>query len=183
MWCRLYVLVGDWVLMTTTETSFRIGEPVVYFSHGVGIVTDIETVELSGSRSHLYVISFVQDKMVLKVPVNSKSIRAICSVSLMNEALAVLKQRARKNNILWSKRMTECSNKVNSGDPRALAEVIRDIYRNIQTADYSFTERSVFENAMKRLAAELAYVDDVPMEQASDKISSILESTVKAEAG
>lgn len=166
-----------WFLEMVSDTvKFGIGDPVVYFSHGVGEITDIETMEAAGIRISLYVIHFVHDKILVKIPVDSPKIRPICSREEIDKALGTIVQRARKSAILWCKKMAIYDEKVNSGSPVALAEVIRDIYKNVRTADYSFTERSVFENAIKRLASELAYVDNVTFEQANERIRGLLES-------
>lgn len=156
--------------------KFQVGDPIVYFSHGVGEVVDIEDINSNGIKCTLYVIHFAHEKMVLKVPVSSPSIRAICSRDIIERALETIKQKAKRTSVLWSKKMAMYETKVNSGDPIALAEVVRDIYRNIRTADYSFTERSVFENALKRISSELSYVDDIPFDKANEKIKALLET-------
>ena len=55
---------------SSTEKLFKIGDSVVYPSHGVGKITNIEVQVITGFEMKLYVILFDKDKMVLRVPVS-----------------------------------------------------------------------------------------------------------------
>ena len=68
----------------------------------------------------------------------------------------MLKGRARIKRTMWSRRAQEYEAKINSGDPLAIAEVVRDLHRNAGQPDQSFCERQIYEAALDRLAAELA---------------------------
>ena len=67
----------------------------------------------------------------------------------------VLRGKARVKRTMWSRRAQEYEAKINSGDPLAIAEVVRDLHRNAGQPDQSFSERQIYEAAMDRLAAEL----------------------------
>src|SRR4051812_48086124 len=54
---------------TTQRGGFRTGEHIVYPAHGVGRITGIDTQEVAGMKLDLFVISFIKDKMTLRVPV------------------------------------------------------------------------------------------------------------------
>jgi CarD family transcriptional regulator len=49
--------------------GFKTGEYIVYPAHGVGLITSIEEQEVAGLTLELFVISFEQDKLTLRVPV------------------------------------------------------------------------------------------------------------------
>ena len=53
--------------------EFKVGERVVYPSHGVGEIVDVEAQMIADISLKVYVISFPQDKMILRVPVNRAS--------------------------------------------------------------------------------------------------------------
>ena len=62
--------------MATADTlDFAEGQKIVYPAHGVGTVTAIEQQQVAGMTLEVYVVSFDQDKMILRVPTN----RAIAS--------------------------------------------------------------------------------------------------------
>ena len=60
---------------------------------------------------------------------------------------------------MWSRRAQEYSQKINSGDPIMLSEVIRDLYRKNNQPEQSYSERQMFQSAVERLAIELAAVE------------------------
>ena len=69
--------------------------------------------------------------------------------------------------------------KINSGDPLAIAEVVRDLHRNAGQPDQSFSERQIYEAAMDRLAAELGALDNTDKAIAMTKLSDYLSTIQK----
>ena len=61
-----------------------------------------------------------------------------------------------------------------SGNPVAIAEVVRDLYRNENLAEQSYSERQIYEQALDRLANEVAVCDNITSEEATKKLLSIL---------
>ena len=53
---------------TVQRLGFKTGEFIVYPSHGVGMITSIDEQEVAGLKLELFVISFEQDKLTLRVP-------------------------------------------------------------------------------------------------------------------
>src|SRR5690606_4127745 len=51
------------------EEAFKAGDHVVYPTHGVGTVQGIETVEAAGMTLRMIVVTFDENRMTLKVPV------------------------------------------------------------------------------------------------------------------
>ena len=94
----------------------------------------------------------------------------------MKEALDTLKGRARIKRTMWSRRAQEYEAKINSGDPVAIAEVVRDLHRNAGQPDQSFSERQIYEQAMDRLAAELAAIDRTDKATATEKLLQHLKA-------
>ena len=77
---------------------------------------------------------------------------------------------------MWSRRAQEYEAKINSGDPVAIAEVVRDLHRNAGQPDQSFSERQIYEQAMDRLAAELAAIDRTDKMAATEKLLQHLQA-------
>ena len=55
-----------------------------------------------------------------------------------------------------------------------MAEVIRDLYRSENLAEQSYSERQIYEQALDRLANEVAVCDNISPEDATKKLISIL---------
>lgn len=158
---------------------FNPGDFVVYPTHGVGKVTSIEEDEIAGHQLELFVISFDRDRMTLRVPTSkaaNSGLRKLSSKKRMDEAIHTLKGRPRVKRTMWSRRAAEYDLKINSGDPVSIAEVVRDLHRNVGQPDQSFSERQIYEQARDRLAAEVAAVDKTDMEKATTKLEQILDA-------
>jgi CarD family transcriptional regulator len=155
------------------------GDHVVYPTHGVGKVERIATEEIAGHKLELIHITFEENRMTLRVPVakaRTAGLRKLATRKLFDEALAVLKGRARIKRTMWSRRAQEYEAKINSGDPLAIAEVVRDLHRNAGQPDQSFSERQIYEAAMDRLAAELAALDKTDKMTAATKLTNFLKT-------
>ena len=168
------------------KEDFKAGDHVVYPTHGVGQVQGIETVEAAGYSLQVIVVTFEENRMTLRVPVNkaaSSGLRKLAAGAAMQAALDTLKGRARIKRTMWSRRAQEYEAKINSGDPLQIAEVVRDLHRNAGQPDQSFSERQIYEQALDRLAAEVAAIDATDKQGAIDKILIYLGKADKGEKG
>lgn len=160
-----------------SKLPFAKGDYVVYPTHGVGKVTGIKRQTIAGFDLQLFVIVFDSDKMTLRVPVDKTTesgLRKISSRDKMRTVVATLKGRARSRRTMWSRRAQEYGAKINSGDPVAVAEVVRDLYRSPSQPEQSYSERQMYEAALDRLVHEYALVQKLDVETATAKIEEIL---------
>jgi CarD family transcriptional regulator len=161
---------------------FKAGELVVYPAHGVGRVTNIEEQEIAGVKLELYIVDFEKEKLRLKVPTNraeQKGMRHLADRSLIEQAMKVIRGRARIKRTMWSRRAQEYDAKINSGDVIAVAEVIRDLYRSDRQPEQSYSERQLFEQALARFARELAAVRKVDEDQCIRELEDFLARNAK----
>lgn len=164
------------------KLSFKIGEQVVYPAHGVGRITAIEEQEIAGSKLELYIVDFEREKLRLKVPTNraeQKGMRRLADRGLIEHAMKVIRGRARIKRTMWSRRAQEYDAKINSGDLIAVAEVVRDLYRSDRQPEQSYSERQLFEQALLRMARELAAVRKVDDDQSVKELSEFLAKNAK----
>ncbi len=171
--------------MTNDNVDFKTGDYVVYPAHGVGQVEGIESISAGGAEVMLYNISFEKDRMRLKVPVvkaQASGLRKLCTGDRMKDALKTLKGRARIRRTMWSRRAQEYETKINSGDPVAIAEVLRDLKRSNDDTDQSYSERQIYQAALERLAREVAAVEKITEEKASEQLQDILGKAAKRNA-
>jgi CarD family transcriptional regulator len=159
--------------------NFVAGDHVVYPTHGVGKVDRIGVEEIAGHTLELICITFDENRMTLRVPTNkarTAGLRKLASKKQFDDVLAVLKGRARIKRTMWSRRAQEYEAKINSGDPAAIAEVVRDLHRNAGQPDQSFSERQIYESALDRLAAEYAALEQLEKPAAIEKLIAHLKS-------
>ena len=160
------------------KSSFKAGDFIVYPAHGVGKITAIETQEVAGAKLELFVISFIKDKMTLKVPmprVIAGAIRKLAEPETVKKSLDTLTGRARVKRTMWSRRAQEYEAKINSGDLIAIAEVVRDLYRSDAQPEQSYSERQLYEAALDRMAREIAAVQKLTETESLKLIESQLQ--------
>ena len=137
------------------KSAYRKGDYVVYPTHGVGKVLGVEDQEIAGQKLELIIIEFDKDRMTLRVPVakaDQSGLRKLSSPDQMKTALKTLKGKSRVRRTMWSRRAQEYEAKINSGDPVSIAEVVRDLFRNANQPDQSYSERQLYQAALDRLA-------------------------------
>jgi CarD family transcriptional regulator len=161
------------------KIAFAEGDYVVYPSHGVGKILGIETQEISGYKLSVFVVHFDKDRMTLRVPVTkakNSGLRQLSSQKEMEQALIKLKGRSKAKRTMWSRRAQEYEAKINSGDPAAIAEVVRDLYRNSGQPDQSYSERQIYQAALDRLVRELAAVESIDEVTATQRLENMLNA-------
>lgn len=157
--------------------DFTQGDYVVYPAHGVGQIEGVETQNIGGMEVSLYAISFEKDRMRLKIPVmkaESAGLRKLSSSDRMGDAIKTLKGKARIRRTMWSRRAQEYEMKINSGDPVAIAEVLRDLKRSNDDTEQSYSERQIYQSALERLAREVAAVESITEIKATERLEDIL---------
>jgi|SRR5690606_23244519 len=157
--------------------SFKAGDKVVYPAHGVGRVEGIEKLTAAGMEVTLYTITFEKDRMRLKLPlqkVATSGLRRLATKEQLAEVYSTMKGRARIRRVMWSRRAQEYEAKINSGSPIQVAEVLRDLKRNVSSTEHSYSERQIFQQALERLASELAAIENSTQETAAEKLQALL---------
>lgn len=160
------------------KVEYKKGDYVVYPAHGVGQIEAIEVQMIAGMEIKLYAIVFEKDRMRLKVPVfkaHASGLRRLSSPNQMQDALKTLQGRAHVRRVMWSRRAQEYETKINSGDPVAIAEVLRDLKRSNDDNEQSYSERQIYQSALERLAREVAALERITEVEASEKLEVLIK--------
>ena len=162
--------------------GFRANEFIVYPAHGVGRIIGIEEQEIAGMALELFVINFDKEKLTLRVPtgkLQSVGMRKLSEEPVVKKAMETLKGRARVKRTMWSRRAQEYVAKINSGDLVAIAEVVRDLYRSEAQPEQSYSERQLYEDALDRMAREIAAVEKLDERGAVQRITDVLSKSAR----
>jgi CarD family transcriptional regulator len=162
--------------------GFKASEFVVYPAHGVGKIVGIEEQEIAGMALELFVISFEKEKLTLRVPTGklaSVGMRKLSEEPVVKKAMETLKGRARVKRTMWSRRAQEYVAKINSGDLVSIAEVVRDLYRSEAQPEQSYSERQLYEDALDRMAREIAAVEKLDERGAVQRITDVLSKSAR----
>ena len=161
-----------------SNNKFSVGEKVVYPSHGVGKILSIENQVVAGTEMSLYKIYFQSEKMTLHVPVSRAKqvkLRHLINFDRKDDIYSVLQQKPKVGNKMWSRRELDYRNKITSGDVISIAEVVRDLYKNINN-DRSYSERTIYELSLVRLAEEISELENTSIDDAKAKLINILQT-------
>ena len=163
--------------MSKKKLDFRIDEYVVYPAHGVGKVTAVDEQEVAGITLELFVVAFDKDKMTLRVPTHKATdvgMRALATPDVVAHAMKTLRGKAKVKKAMWSRRAQEYEQKINSGDLIAIAEVVRDLHRQDDQREQSYSERQLYEAARERLTRESGALAGNDADAASAEIDRVL---------
>ncbi len=165
------------------QASFTVGEHVVYPTHGVGTITAEEKQVVAGTEMQVYVVSFIQDKMIIRVPKTralKAGLRRIGCADDTEMAIKILGSRPRINKGMWGKRAKEYEAKINSGSLKLLAEVLRDLHKNDGANERSYSEKQLYDAALSRFLEEYCMITELTREHAIMRITSVLNYRVMA---
>ena len=164
------------------KLQYSVGDFIIYPSHGVGEITDIQTFEIAEEKLEMYNVIFDKEKMTLKIPtIKAKEIgiRKVSSRNEMKKTLEILKGKPKVRRTMWSRRAQEYEAKINSGILTELTEVVRDLFRNSNQPEQSYSERQLYESARDRLAREVAVVEKTDDDNAVEKLEIILNDATR----
>ncbi len=158
---------------------FKIGDRAVYPTQGVGVVESIEAREFSGQKHKFYILRIIDNDMTIMVPVGNAShvgMRNLISKDKIDSIYNVLgkKQDGSLAIASWSRRQREYNDKIKTGDPKEVAEVLRELYLIKEAKELSYGEKKVLELARRLLVLELALAEGV----AESKVEKRLENIV-----
>ena len=161
-----------------SKVQFKVNDMVIYPAHGVGQILAVEAQKIGGFDIEVYAVSFLKEKMTLRVPVSravASGLRALSSKTELDSIIEIMQGKPKNTKGMWSRRAKEYDTKINSGILSEIAEVIRDLHRNVEdNPDCSYSERMVYESALSRFVAEFAAINNMSMEQAHDEVIAIL---------
>ena len=160
-----------------SKRLYKDRELVVYPSHGVGKILGVEEEKIGGDSLQVYVVSFEKEKMILRVPIgkaDTSGMRRLSTKDEMGSVVTTLKGSAKVKRTMWSRRAQDYQEKLNSGDPVRIAEVLRDLHRGEDQPEQSYSERQLYEAALDRLAREFAAVEKIDQDAAERRIEEFL---------
>ena len=162
------------------KNEFLPEQYVVYPSHGIGQILEIEKKEIAGQMLKMYVIEFEKEKMILRVPIEKTKeigVRKVSTKNQLKEIFEILTGKAKIRRTMWSRRAQEYEAKINSGDIKLLTEVVRDLFRSDSQPEQSYSERQLYEAARERLSREVAVIEKTDEQKAIEKMETVLNNS------
>ncbi|MBR5641611.1 MAG: CarD family transcriptional regulator [Firmicutes bacterium] len=152
---------------------FSVGDKVVYPMHGAGTIQNIEEKEVLGETRAYYILRIPYGNLQVMVPVqgsDAAGLRPIVSDEVVEDVFGVLSAESTPMDENWNRRYRENMDKLRSGDPAKVAEVIRNLMRVEKEKRLSTGEKKLLANARQILASEIVLVRGIAEKEAMDMI-------------
>ena len=162
-----------------TSCPFQEGDAIVYAAHGVGRIDRIGVEEIAGTKLEMIQISFPDNQMTLRIPLDKAKkagLRKIASREIVGKAMSIIKSKPQTSKGMWARRALVYQEKINSGDLMQIAEVLRDLRRNADSLDGSFSERKLFEAAQDRFVTEVAVLESKKPEDVLNELTNVMKT-------
>ncbi len=154
------------------DPGFAPNDTVVHPNHGIGNIRDVVEMEINGGCERFLVVDFRRTALTVRVPVRTLAqcgLREVSSKETMRAALDALPGSPASLSGHWSRWSTVYTEKLNSGKPALLAEILRDL-----APTGSSWKAKLHEEALIRLAEELALVENIDLGEAQHMIAARL---------
>ena len=149
--------------------SFKVGDMAVYPAQGVGIIQAIETKTFSeGMKASFYVLRILDTGVTIRIPrdnADQVGLRCIMDTGAVTSVYKILKKREIDDEPKpWNRRYRQYMDKLKSGSPFEIAEVLRNLLLLKGEKVLSFGERKMLDTARTLLVKEISIAKEVSEE-------------------
>ena len=159
------------------KLQFSVGSKAVYPVHGVAEVVALESRDIGGSQTNVYILKIIDTGLKIMVPtINAGSVglRDLITAKQVKEVFEILKSRdIPRDTQTWNRRYREYMEKIKTGSVFEIAEVMRDLSVLRATKDLSFGERKMLDTARGLLIKELAIAKGVGEDKLGAEVDAI----------
>ena len=157
---------------------FRKGDTVVHPEHGAAVIEELREKEFLGETRTYLVLRVAYGDLTLMIPTDSTEQVGLRSVVSKNEVKKVLKVLTEEESSMaanWSRRFKNNLEKLHSGDPYEVAEVLRNLAIRDREKGLSAGEKRMITKARQILISELAFATGKSDDEAEAVIDGVLD--------
>lgn len=157
-------------------TGFAVGQQIVYPSQGIGVIEGITERAIGAMMLACYTVRLADNSLVM-VPVNNAvaiGLREPLSGLECENLFSKLAEDFNAPAHDWKDRFKEFSEKMKTGDPFAIADVLKQLTFLGQTKPLSFREQRLLEKAQYLVVSELAAVFEQPEGNITERVQETL---------
>ena len=157
---------------------FRKGDTVVHPEHGAAVIEELRDREFLGEKRKYLVLRVAYGDLTLMVPVDSTEevgLRQVVSKNEVKKVLKVLTEDESSMAANWSRRFKNNMEKLHSGDPYQVAEVLRNLAIREREKGLSAGEKRMIQKARQILISELSYATGKTEADAEIMIDDVLD--------
>ena len=157
---------------------FRKGDTVVHPEHGAAVIQELREKEFLGEKRTYLVLRVAYGDLTLMIPVDSTEqvgLRSVVSKAQVKKVLKVLTEDESSMAANWSRRFKNNMEKLHSGDPYQVAEVLRNLAIREREKGLSAGEKRMILKARQILISELSHATDKSEEDAEIMIDEVID--------
>lgn len=158
--------------------DFSVGETVVYPHHGAALIEAIETRTIKGEEKLYLVLRVAQGDLTVRVPAENAEIvgvREVVGEEGLTKVFDVLRAPHTEEPTNWSRRYKANLEKLASGNPLKVAEVVRDLWRRERERGLSAGEKRMLAKARDILVGEVALAEKSTKDGAEILLDKVLD--------
>jgi CarD family transcriptional regulator len=157
---------------------FRKGDTVVHPEHGAAVIQELREKEFLGEKRTYLVLRVAYGDLTLLIPVDSTEqvgLRQVVSKNEVKKVLKVLTEDESSMAANWSRRFKNNMEKLHSGDPYQVAEVLRNLAIREREKGLSAGEKRMILKARQILISELSHATSKTEDEAEIMIDEVLD--------
>ncbi|MBI4537019.1 MAG: CarD family transcriptional regulator [candidate division NC10 bacterium] len=139
---------------------FRIGQKVVYPTHGVGRIEAIEQKQVSGNLQAFYILRILGTDMTIMVPTGNAErvgLRQIIGAKEVPKVMEILRKKNVEISPNWNRRFKDNMERIKTGSLYEVATVLRKLVLLQRERNLSFGEKKMLENVRQLLVSEISH--------------------------
>ena len=162
--------------------DFKVGDKVVYPNHGVGVIEEVAKRSIGDVKGSFYCLRILSTDSTVMVPINNTAAVGLRKVLTRREVTRVVKT-LKDGDVTtyddWKGRFQANSEKMRTGDIKAVAEVLKSLTMLNEVKPLSYRERKMLDRARFLLISELAEAGGKTPEIVEQNIDDALAEAMK----
>jgi CarD family transcriptional regulator len=166
--------------MLSSESSFHIGDKVVYPNHGVGIIEQISSRTMGATVEQFYLLKIQSSSLKVMVPfhnVGMVGLRRVIRNGEIQKIVDFLTDGECDSNADWKYRFKENSERMRTGSLLEVAAVLKGLLVLHQVKSLSFREKKMLERARYLLVSEMAMAKNCHESEIEELLSKALSKS------
>lgn len=162
--------------------QFKVGDKVVYPNHGVGVIEQVARRSIGEIESSFYCLRILSTDSTVMVPVDNTEavgLRKILTRREVSRVVKTLKDGEVTTYDDWKGRFQANSEKMRTGDIKAVAEVFKSLTILNEVKPLSYRERKMLDRARFLLVSEMAEAGGKNVEDVETQIDAALSDGIK----
>lgn len=157
---------------------YKIGNTVVYPSHGLGVIEAIEEKSLMGMKQKFYILKIMEKGTRIMIPCNNADkvgLREVIQSDDVRKVVKVLKEKPKTILPNWNKRYRESVEKIKSGSIYEVAAVFRNLSLLSKDKELSFGEKKMLCETRHLISSEISQAKGISEQQAEKILDTALK--------